>query len=537
MTSSIGKLRLVGVGFLAAAIISASVEAKQPQLRIAMTLTDIPMTSGQPDRGFEGYRFIGHTLYDALINWDMSDPEAPPRVRPGLATSWSVDPEDKTRWRFELRRGVKFHDGSEFNADAVIWNMEKLFNENAPHYDTRQSAQTRWRIPGLREWTKVDDYTVELKTETPDATFPWQVTMVMYSSPAQFEKVGRDWGKFAQQPSGTGPFKLDVLIPRTRAELVRNENYWDSDRIPKSERVILYPIGEATTRASALLAGEVDFVEAPPPDMLPRMKRAGMKITSQVYPHYWPYYMSFREGSPWRDIRVRKAVNLAIDREGIAKLLGGYAVPQQGVVIPTSPWFGEPTFKVRYDPDEARRLLAEAGYGPNNPLGFKVMIAPSGSGQMLPLPMNEYVQQNLRDVGVNLQFEVVEWETVRSCRRAGAGSDTCRGAIGVNNSSNTLDPYSAFWRIYHSKAAPPTSVNFGFLDDPRIDAMIDEAYAEFDMAKQDKILAELHAYIVDQALEVWVVHDVGPRAMSPKVKGWVQVQNWFQDITPVYVEN
>ena len=97
--------------------------------------------------------------------------------------------------------------------------------------------------------------------------------------------------------------------------------------VAKSERLILLPIPEATTRASALLSGQVDFIEVPPPDFVPRLKAKGFVVTSNVYPHYWPYFMSFREGSPWRDVRVRKAVNLAIDRAGIVKLLGGLAEP------------------------------------------------------------------------------------------------------------------------------------------------------------------------------------------------------------------
>ena len=233
-------------------------------------------------------------------------PKDPPRSFPGLATEWSVDPKDKTKWVFKLRKGVKFHDGSDFNADAVVWNLDKLFKKEAPQYDPRQTAQVAARILSLKGWRKIDDYTVELTTHTPDSTFPYQVTYVYYSSPAQFEKLGRDWNKFAAQPSGTGPFRLDKLVPRERVEMVRNPNYWDPKRVAKSERLILLPIPEATTRASALLSGQVDFIEAPPPDFVPRLKPQGFVVTSNIYPHYWPYFMSFREGSPWRDVRVRK---------------------------------------------------------------------------------------------------------------------------------------------------------------------------------------------------------------------------------------
>ncbi len=511
--------------------------AQSKPLRIGMTLSDIPTTSGQPNGGFEGYRMTGYTLYDALINWKLDDAKVSPTLMPGLATEWKVDEKDQTKWVFKLRKGVKFHDGSEFNADAVVWNFDKLFTKEAPQFDASQRAQVAGRILSIKGWRKVDDYTVELTTKTPDSTFPYQVSYVLYSSPAQWEKLGRDWKKFSAQPSGTGPFKLEKLVPRERAELVRNPAYWDPKRMAKSERLVLLPIPEATTRASALLSGQVDFIEAPPPDFVPRLKSSKMQITANVYPHFWPYFMSFREGSPWRDIRVRKAVNLAIDRAGVIKIIGGYAEPAKGIVDPGHVWFGKPSFDIKYDPNAARKLLAEAGYGPGKPLALKVMVAPSGSGQMLPKPMNEFIQQNLKAVGINLELITVDWETVRNCRRAGAGAPVCQGAHGINNSSGTVDPFSAFHRVYHTGSIPPNGFNFMHYSDPKADELMDRAGRMFDDAKRDALLAELHAYLVDQAVDVWVVHDVGPRAMSSKVKGFVQVKHWFQDLAPVYVEN
>ncbi len=520
---------------LALATSSGLAAAQSKPLRVGMTLSEIPTTSGQPDGGFEGYRFTGYTMYDALVNWKMDDPNGPTTLVPGLATEWKVDDKDKTRWIFRLRKGVKFHDGSDFNADAVIWNLEKLFNKAAPQFDPKQTAQARGRILSLRSWRKVDDYTVELTTDAPDSTFPYQTTYVFYSSPAQWEKVGRDWAKFAFQPSGTGPFRLERLVPRERAELVRNSSYWDPKRVPKSERMILLTIPEATTRASALLSGQVDFIEAPPPDFIPRLRAQKFQITSNVYPHIWPYFMSFKEDSPWRDLRVRKAVNLAIDRDGIIKLLGGFAAPAAGAVDRSSPWFGAPKFQIKHDPAEARKLLAEAGYTKDKPLTLKVLVSPSGSGQMLPKPMNEYIQQNLKDVGVNLELITADWEQLRNCRRAGAGAPVCQGAHGINNSSATVDPFSAFKRIYSSGAVPPNGFNYMYYMDPALDTMIEKAHNTFDERARDQWLARVHTYIVDQAIDVWVVHDVGPRAMSPKVKGFVQVKHWFQDMTPVYV--
>src|SRR6476646_5171354 len=113
------RFRLAAVAGLLAAI--ATPALSQGTLRIGMTATDIPLTTGQPDNGFEGYRFTGYTIYDALVNWDLSKADALADIKPGLATEWAPVEGDNTRWIFTLREGVKFHDGTDFDSAVVIW--------------------------------------------------------------------------------------------------------------------------------------------------------------------------------------------------------------------------------------------------------------------------------------------------------------------------------------------------------------------------------------------------------------------------------
>ena len=127
---------------------------------------------------------------------------------PGLAESWEVDSSDKTKWLVKLRRGVNFHDGLPFNADAVVWNYEKLLNKDAPQFDARQVALVGFRIPALKEVRKIDDHTVEFTSKSPDAFVPYQIVYILMASPAQWKKLGKDWAKFNENPSGTGPLKF-----------------------------------------------------------------------------------------------------------------------------------------------------------------------------------------------------------------------------------------------------------------------------------------------------------------------------------------
>ncbi len=336
------RIAVAGFGVLAATAMPAF---SQGTLRIGMTAADIPLTTGQPDQGFEGFRFAGYTIYDALVNWDLSKADTIADIRPGLALSWAPVEGEPTKWIFKLREGVKFHDGSDFDADAVIWNLDKILNDKSPQFDSKQLAQVRPRIPTLVGYKKIDKNTVELTTRIVNSLFPYDMSYVFYSSPANWEKQGKDWNKVALNPSGTGPFKVDRVVPRERMELSRNADYWDKARVPKLDKVILFPMPEAATRTAALLAGQVDWIEVPAPDAIPRLKQGGMTIVTNKYPHNWAYQPSMVEGSPWTDIRVRKAANLAIDRAGINKLLGGLMIESKGHVYPGHPWFGSPTLR------------------------------------------------------------------------------------------------------------------------------------------------------------------------------------------------
>ncbi|WP_249978328.1 ABC transporter substrate-binding protein [Vreelandella olivaria] len=527
------RLAVISIGM---AIMAPAALSDEQVLRIAMTASDIPLTTGAPDSGFEGYRFVGYTLYDALVNWDLSSADEVSGLTPGLAESWEISEDDERVWTFHLRENVSFHDGSEWNADAAIWNLDKIYDEDSPQFDARQAGNVRGRIPAMDQYEKVDDYTIQFTTSEPDAWFPYQLTFFLFSSPSQWEALGGDWDEFARQPSGTGPFQLTRLVARERAELEPFENYWDADRVPQIDRVVLIPMPESSSRTSALLSDQVDWIESPAADAIPRMESQGMNITSNPYPHTWPYQFSMLEGSPWLDINVRKAANLAVDREGLQALLGGMMVPAEGIVTSDHPWYGEPEFETRYDPEEAARLLAESGFGVDNPVEVKVLISTSGSGQMQPLAMNEYIQQNLSEVGINLEFEVLDWESLFPNWRRGADDPSSRGAHATNITFAWLDPFSAFYRFMHSSMAPPSGFNWGYINDPEYDRLLDLAKVTFDQQEQDAILAEFHARVVDDAAWLWVAHDVGPRAMHPRVQGFVQAKNWFQDLTPVYIE-
>jgi ABC-type transport system substrate-binding protein len=342
------------------------------------------------------------------------------------------------------------------------------------------------------------------------------------------------WAAFAREASGTGPWKMSKFTPRERLELVKNDGYWDKARVPKVDRMVLLPMPEANARTAALLSGQVDWVEAPAPDAVKEIKGRGFTITANEEPHVWPWQFSRIEGSPWNDIRVRKAANLCVDREGMRDgLLAGLMVPASGTFEKGHPWRGNPTFEIKYDLKAAQKLMQEAGYGPSKKLTVKTQTSASGSGQMLPLPMNEYLQQALAECYFDVQLDVIEWNTLFTNWRRGAKDPTANGANATNVTYAAMDPFFALVRFLQSSMAPPTSNNWGYINNPRFDELVTKARQTFDPAERDKALAELHAASVDDAAFLYVAHDVAPRAMSPKIKGFVQPKSWFVDFSPV----
>jgi peptide/nickel transport system substrate-binding protein len=529
--------------------VAASAASAQSVVRIGMTAADIPKTVGQPDQGFEGNRFTGNTMYDGLTMWDLSSAEKASVVIPGLSTEWAVSPDDKTKWIFKLRPGVKFHDGSDFNADAVVWNVEKVLKQDATHFDASQVGVTASRMPNLRSAKKIDAMTVELTTAAPDALLPINLTNLFMASPAHWqklydaasatdpkEKAKQAWDAFSRNASGTGPWKMDKFVPRERLEVVKNAAYWDAKRVPKVDRLVLLPMPEANARTAALLSGQVDWIENPAPDALPQLKQRGLVIYQNEQPHVWPWQFSRIEGSPWNDIRVRKAANLCVDRNAMKDgLLSGLMVPASGTFEPGHPWRGNPKFQIKYDPNEARKLMAEAGFSKDKKLKVKTQTSASGSGQMLPLPMNEFVQQSLAECFFEVELDVIEWNTLFTNWRKGAKDESARGAHATNVTYAAMDPFFAMIRFLDSKMAPPTSNNWGFINDPEFDKLVAAVRVAFDPAERDKALAALHERSVDEAAFLWVAHDVGPRAMTPKIKGFVQPKSWFVDFSSMTI--
>jgi len=272
----------------------------------------------------------------------------------------------------------------------------------------------------------------------------------------------------------------------------------------------------------------------PPPDGIPSLKQAGFVLSTGSYPHVWPYLFNMAaKDSPVADVKVRQALNYCIDRSAIVGLLNGTAEPSVGWLKPGEPGFGNPENKYTFDPAKGKKLLAEAGYTDKKPLSFKVMISTSGSGQMLPLPMNEAIQENLKSAcNVDLKVEAVEWQVLLNVGRVVPDSPQLNGAAAINVSSPSSDA-GAMFRYFSSTNFSPNGFNFEHWKDDKWEEAFKMLAEATDEATYAKYYAIAHERLVDNPPWLYIVHDLNPRAFSKKVSGFVSPQSWFVDLTMV----
>jgi ABC-type transport system substrate-binding protein len=226
---------------------------------------------------------------------------------------------------------------------------------------------------------------------------------------------------------------------------------------------------------------------------------------------------------------VRQAANFALNREDMKDMLNGLMLEEYATVPPSTAYYGHPVL-YKYDPGKAKALLKEAGCVPCK---VKFAISTSGSGQMQPLPMNELVKSQLDAAGFEVTLDTMDWNALLKLTREGVDEHPDVDAINV--SRQTQDPFNALIRHVWTGAWAPKGSNWGHFSDPEVDKVIAEILSEFDTTKRLALLTKLHEMMSEEAALIFVAHDVNPRALSPKVHGFIQAQSWFQDLTPVSV--
>lgn len=445
------------------ALLVAGCPARQPEARvgkhiIAALSTDI--VTLDPHRGNDGPSMtVWNQVYCTLFDLNAETRELIPK----LAERWErVD--DRTT-RLFIRRGVKFHDGTPLTARDVEFSLKRLV-------DPATKSPAAFILTMLEDVRTVDDHTVEITTKEPFAPLLFHLTHRATSivPEAVVKAKGED---FARQPVGTGPFKFVEHVKGDRVELERNPDYWGGAPVP--ERVTLRIIPEPATQAAEVEAGSLHIASAIPLVDVPRLRdladvevltMVGWGITGLLFNH---------RAEPFDDVRVRRAVSYALDRDAIVTHVEhGLAIPAAQVSSPVVFGHNPNLQPYPHDPAKARQLLAEAGY----PQGFETTILVWNIERFIRWA--EAVQAQLAQVGIDAELNVVEF---------GAALEMAyRGEFEIVNMGwgcPTLDSDYNLFALFHSASWGPPG-NWGFYQNPEVDRLIMVGRTSADMQERER---------------------------------------------------
>ncbi|XDF36339.1 ABC transporter substrate-binding protein [Paracidovorax avenae] len=431
-------------------------------------------------------------VYEPLVgrNKDLS-------LAPALATRWTQT--SPTVWRFELRRGVHFHDGSPFTADDVLFSLART---------QAGSSDMKTYTNDFKEVRKVDDYTVEIETKSPYPILPDVLTLVYMMSrkwceanqatePVDRRKGVENAASF--RANGTGPFRLRERQPGVRTVFTRNVQYWGAIEGNVAE-VVFTPIGNDATRVAALLSGQVDVMEPVPVQDIERVNTSPLTraVTGPELRTIFLgmdqkrdelLYSSVKGKNPFKDKRVRQAFYQAIDIEGIRKtVMRGASNPSALLVGPGVNGFQPDIRRLPYDADVARKLMAEAGY----PNGFEVGMNCPNDRYVNDARICQAVAANLARIGVkvNLQAETKGTYFPKVLRR-----DTSFYMLGwMPATYDSHNAMNALMACVDEKGAG--QFNLGGYCNPKVDELTRQVQSETDKARRDAMIRqafEIHA--------------------------------------------
>lgn len=423
---------------------------------------------------------------------------------PGLAESWKKI--DDKNWEIKIREGVKFHDGTQLTAQAVKWSLERAIKINP-------KVLTYTKISNIKP---VDDKTLLITTSEPNGDFPASLHFSNTSiiSPNSVDKSGK-----LIKPVGTGPFMFENWDRATgELTLVKYQAYWAG--APKTDKVLIKPLPDPNTRALALEKGEIDFTCDPPYNELERLSSVeGIKLERHQTARNYVLELNLKK-EPFNDLKVRKAVSHAIDKEAIVEhVLFGCGAPAKGPFMPGMAWTNEELKGYPYDREKAGALMAEAGWKDTDGDGiidkngkpFKVILMTYSQRPGLP-PMAQAIQDQLKSMGIDMKVEIMEWGAITQ------KVETGNWDMKIVARATAMIPTPAYYMqvLYHSEL----NKELGYRNE-KVDRLIEACSASFDPAEKYRVSREIQQIVEEDLPVITLAHYGVAVAMKNKVEGYV----------------
>jgi peptide/nickel transport system substrate-binding protein len=452
-------------------------------------------------------------LYDTLLFADEKE-----QIQKALVESWTVSP-DGLQYKLTLRKGVKFHDGTPFNAEAVKFNFER-----------HQKADSRYNFvyQKIQSIETIDEHTVNIRLKTLDVNFIFDLAGwgCIQLSPTAFKKLGAN---FATQPVGTGPFKFKAYEPDSHIDLVRFDEYWGG--APKLDGIRIRIIPEQSVHIVELKAKNVDLSYAIQPKDAKGLQDQGIIVTKNATPGSQFISINVAKGHT-AEFAVRRAIAHAIDRDTIIKeVLLGYAEKSRAGVPRASPFYNDDIPMIEHDPKKAAEILDQAGWklGPDGirhragkPLRLDILSTDFGTyGQM-----NVIIQEQLKRIGIDSKIRTFEWGAYLDKWRSEADFEITFHSQGSSLHSTAIVPAawnpSNYWHIHHIRESKDPAL---MKVSERLEGLNTKILATLSFDERKKMAKEVQQLIQDNQLVVWLWHSQSLTAVQPYVKDYRLVES------------
>jgi peptide/nickel transport system substrate-binding protein len=453
-------------------------------------------------------RQVYHNIYEPLVTLDTKL-----GIKPGLAESWT-QPDPKTLV-FKLRRGVKFHDGTDFNAEAAKFNFERM--------KTEPKSVRKGEVANIDTVEVVDSHTLKVNLKKPDAALLATLTdrAGMMVSPRVVQERGPELGRNAKG-AGTGPFEFVEWVRDSHLVIKRHDGYWNKQGGPYLDRVRYRPIPDDVVKLQSLQSGEIDVMDYVQPRDVAAVK-ADKNVVVVDVPSLADFaYQLNTTRPPFNTKALRQAVAYALDVEQIVKGVWlNVGVPANGPIPPTSWAYDKSIPPIKRDLARAKAKLAEGG----QPNGFTFTLTTNN------IPINvqeaEVMQAQLAEAGITTKVKLVDSATLISDGNA-------RNFEMVSFQwSGRPDPDGNTYQFL--RTTPGTSFNWSGISNPQVDALLDRTREVSNQAERRKLYSELTKLLQDELPMIFIIHPIEPKAFSPRVQGYEPIPDGMMRFKDVWM--
>ncbi|NET06694.1 MAG: ABC transporter substrate-binding protein [Symploca sp. SIO2B6] len=524
------RLLIVAVVAFALAIVLSNCNRapKQSTNSPATTSSALVYASGgqpvnlEPGNVSDGNSIIVQSqIYNRLLETKPGTNE----LQPSLASQWQVSEDGKT-WIFKLRESIKFHDGTDFNAEAVKFNVERWWNPQSEYgyRDAGKSYESWEQLFGgykgsstslLQEVIAEDDLTVKFVLKQPFAVFGAAIASGYFgiASPTAIKQAGAQYGTPSSLAVGTGPFIFKQWRTGDRIVLEANPNYWKPD-LPKSEQLVIRFVSDPAARLAQLRAGTIDFTVDLTPDQLPEIK-SDPNLEAVLRPSFNVGYLALNPSyEPLSKLEVRQAIAVAINRKEIVKAFWGELGIHDSHFTPPSlqEFHSDQVVEYPYNPQQAKQLLAEAGY----PDGFSLdlwYMPVSRPYFPNPKPIAEALAAELSAIGIKVNLRTEDWAAYLENRKKQPGFQ----AFMLGWTGDYGDPDN----FYYAHFGPGGTSDLGGWKNDQILTLLEQGRTKGNQAERAKIYAQVDEILYKEIVRLPIVHSQPLLAKRKHLKGWI----------------